>query len=205
MAFLNEDDRVRIGAAIADAERRTSGELVTVIAPMADDYLYIPALWAALCALLLPGILLLAGGVVSLEEMYLYQVGLFVAMAVIFRWPPLLIRLIPRGVRMQRARRLAREQFYQQHLHRTEGGTGVLLFVSVAEHHVEIIADHGIDSVVPPGFWQGVVDDFTAQLRAGQVAEGFLHAIAACGDLLAERFPVSADDRNELPNRLVEL
>ena len=101
MAFLNEDDRVRIGAAIADAERRTSGELVTVIAPMADDYLYIPALWAALCALLLPGILLLAGGVVSLEEMYLYQVGLFVAMAVIFRWPPLLIRLIPRGVRMK--------------------------------------------------------------------------------------------------------
>lgn len=205
MTFINDDDRARIRAAIEAAERRTSGELVTVVAPMADDYLYIPVLWAALVALLLPGVLLLAGQFLPMGDVYLLQLGLFVVAALLFRWPPLLIRLIPRAVRVARARRLAREQFFQQGLYRTTGGTGVLLFVSVAEHYVEIIADRGIDSAVPDGFWQTVVDDLTGALRAGRVGDGFVAAIEACGGLLAARFPAPADDRNELQDHLIEL
>ena len=57
MAFLTADDKTRIRQAIEDVERKTAGELVTVIAQQSDDYLYIPTLWAALLALAIPGVI----------------------------------------------------------------------------------------------------------------------------------------------------
>jgi uncharacterized protein len=86
-----------------------------------------------------------------------------------------------------------------------ERNNGVLLFVSVAERHVEIVADQGINEVVAHDAWQSIVNGFIERVRMRQVAEGFLTAIAACGELLADHFPAADDNRNELPNRLVEL
>ena len=68
-----------------------------------------------------------------------------------------------------------------------------------------IIADQGINDVVAPDAWQSIVTGFIGRVRKRQVAEGFLTAIAACGELLAAHFPATDDNRNELPNRLVEL
>jgi putative membrane protein len=81
----------------------------------------------------------------------------------------------------------------------------VLIFVSVAERYVEILADEGIHQRMPAGAWDQIVTDFTAQVRAGRIAAGFLQAIDACGARLIEHFPARAGDRNELPDRLIEL
>ena len=81
----------------------------------------------------------------------------------------------------------------------------MLIFVSVAEHYVEIIADQGIDALVPPGTWDRAVAEFVEQVRAGRIGEGFLAAIAAVGERLAEHFPRAAGDIDELPNRLIEI
>ncbi|MBK8163606.1 MAG: hypothetical protein IPK65_10855 [Gammaproteobacteria bacterium] len=67
MAFLSEKDRRDIAQAIAMVEAKTRGELVTVIARAADEYLYVPLLWAALRALAIPGALMLAGNSVTLQ------------------------------------------------------------------------------------------------------------------------------------------
>ena len=56
--------------------------------------------------------------------------------------------LIPRSMQRTRAHRRAVEQFLVQNLHTTEGRTGVLIFVSVAERYAEILADHGIHAKV---------------------------------------------------------
>ena len=205
MAFLTESEKRDIAMAIAAAEQHTRGELVTVIARCSDEYRYIPLLWAALLALLLPAILAVCGDPFPANLAYLAQICTFLGAAALFQWLPLKMRLIPRGVKHLRARRLAREQFFLQNLHRTSERTGVLLFVSVAEHHVEILADQGIDGAVTPQAWQSIVSGFIGQVRNRQVAAGFLTAIAACGELLATHFPPTDDNRNELPNRLVEL
>ncbi|MCC6207924.1 MAG: TPM domain-containing protein [Gammaproteobacteria bacterium] len=204
MAFLNDRDRQQIGQAIAAAEARTSGELVAVVARASDHYLYIPLLWAALIALTFPGPLLLFGNL-HVDEVYAIQVIVFLALALVFNLVPLKMRLIPRAVRQARAHRLALAQFVEQNLHATAERSGVLIFVSVAEHHVEILADRGIDARVPADAWERVIAEFTGRLRAGQVAEGFVQAVNTCGELLAEHFPAAPGDRNELPDRLVEL
>ena len=82
---------------------------------------------------------------------------------------------------------------------------GLLLFVSEAEHYVEIIADRGIDAKVPPGAWDAIVAAFTTQVRAGKVADGFVAAVAACGALLAERLPIAGENPNRLPDVLIEI
>ena len=205
MTFLSDSEKQQIATAIAAAERKTRGELVTVITARSDDYHYIPFLWAALLSLLVPGILSLLDNPLTWNMAYLVQICTFLGTAAVINWTPLKIRLIPRTVKQLRAHRLAQEQFFLQKLHMTRERTGVLLFVSVAEHYVEIIADQGINDVVAADAWQAIITGFVQQIRNRQVAGGFLAAIADCGELLASHFPATDDSNNELPNRLVEL
>jgi putative membrane protein len=205
MAFLTDQDRQTIARAIAEAERRTSGELVTVVAEAASNYRHIAILWPALLALLLPAIVLTVRPETGAWTLYLVQASVFVVLALIVQLPPVRLMLVPGSVKRRRASRLARQQFFEQGLHLTEARTGVLIFVSVAEHHVEIIADEGINGVVPPGTWDHAVADFVERVRAGKIAEGFLAAIAQVGEQLAEHFPRPAGDVDELPNRLIEI
>ncbi len=205
MTLLNDKDKQRIAAAIAEVERHTSGELVTVIARSADDYLYIPTLAAALLALITPAVIDLIGHPWTMQHSYLLQLAAFMGFAVLFRWPPLTMRLIPKQVKHQRAHRIAMEQFFAQNLHRTQQHTGVLLFVSMAEHYVEIIADQGINDRVPVDAWQGIVNSFITEVKARRVGDGFVTAVTACGELLRQHFPADKDNVNELANHLVEL
>jgi putative membrane protein len=205
MAFLTEHEKSQIAAAIVAAEWKTQGELVTVITRRSDDYRYIPLFWAALLALLVPGFLSVLDNPLPGDLAYLAQICTFLGAAALFNWSPLKMRLIPAGVKRLRAHRLAREQFFLQNLHMTRERTGILLFVSVAERYVEILADRGINDRVAPDAWQSIVTGFIKRVRKRQIAEGFLAAIAACGELLAAHFPAEDDNRNELPNRLVEL
>lgn len=205
MSFLTNPDRKRILAALKNAEAQTSGELVCVIAPAADTYLFAPTLVAACLALLLPGLLWLTGITHEFAMLYAIQLVAFVGLAAILHFSPLGLWTVPRKIQTQRARRLAREQFFLNNLHVTAGRTGVLLFVSAAEHHVEIIADTGIDAAVPAGTWDAIIAAFTLKVRAGQTADGFVVAIEAMAAILAKHAPRQRDDRNELPDRLVEL
>lgn len=203
MAFLNDAQKQNIAEAIGVAETRSSGELVAVIAHDSDDYFYIPMLWAALSALILPGLLLwFEFAQASLELM---QIATFILAALLFRLPWIKFRLIPRYVKRRRASLLAKEQFLEQNLHHTENRNGILLFVSVAERYVELIADKGVNDVVPLGTWDTLIQQFVEQVRQGQIETGFLTAIEQCGDILAQHFPVSGDNANELSNRLVEI
>ena len=91
---------------------------------------------------------------------------------------PITVRLIPKSVHYWRAANLARRQFLENNLHHTEGDTGVLIFVSEAEHYVEILADCGIGQHVSDERWQTIVNAFVAGVRAGRALEGFLAQVS---------------------------
>jgi putative membrane protein len=205
MTFLNESDKQRLRAAINDVESKTSGEIVTVIAAASGSYYYYPTLWAALTAILSPLLLAwlsLSFAPLGIVEMQLLVFGL---LALLLRWPGVKMRLVPRSVQRDYCARRAHEQFLAQNMHTTRERTGVLLYVSVAERHVELLADAGIHARVPEGTWNRIVDDFTAEVKAGRIGAGFVAAVNAIGQHLATHFPRAVDDRNELPDRLIEL
>lgn len=204
MTLLSENELKQVSEAIDRVERDTDAELVTVLAAQADDYRYIPLLWASLLALLLPGALLFFTGWLAAWQMLLVQWLTFIVLAAVFRIPSLTSRLIPRSVRHWRACNLARRQFIELNLHHTAAGTGMLIFVSEAERYVEILVDQGISSRIDDSVWQSIVDTFTADVRNGRVLEGFLGCIDSCGSLLKQHVPAT-HERNELPNHLVVL
>jgi putative membrane protein len=205
MAFLTHSEKRRLSDAIRAAEAKTHGEIVTVIARTSGDYFYYPTLWAALIAIASPALLLtlpVSPGPLGIIEL---QLVVFVLLAAALRWPPIKMRLVPHAVQRLHASRRARDQFHAQGLHHTRERSGVLLFVSVAEHYVEVIADEGIHARVPEGTWHAVVRAFTARVKAGQIGEGFIEAVNAIGDHLQTHFPAEAGNPNELPDHLIEL
>lgn len=205
MTFLNEEQKQRLRAQIEEVEKQTSGELVTVIARQSDPYPYVPLLWASVIALSLLPLMGLAGLRFELTTVSIIQLGGFLVLSTLFRWPPLKMRLIPKQTKLRRAARSAREQFLEQGLHHTRDRSGVLIYVSVGERYVEILADKGINEKVDQSQWDGIVADFIQAVKKGRTAEGFEQAVAACGAVLAEHFPAAPGDKNELPDHLVEL
>ena len=202
--LLDKSAQEALAQAIGAQEKRTDAELVTVLARQADDYRYVTLLWAALLSLLVPVALLFLPVWLTPFEALLLQWGVLLVLAVLFRLKPVQFRVVPRRLQRMRAAGLARQAFLEQGLHRTRGGTGLLIFVSEAEHYVEILADQGIARHVDDSEWQTIVDAFITRVKAGRVAEGFQECVAACGDKLATHVPAT-EQKNELPNHLIIL
>ena len=99
------------------------------------------------------------------------------------------------------SRERAREVFAQQGVWNTEENNGVLLYVLLAEHHVEIVADRGIDARVAPGAWRAICDDIDRCFRDGRYRDGAVAGVRAISALLAAHFPASAERRNQLGDR----
>lgn len=198
---LTREDHDAISAAIRSAEQQTSGQIVCVLAHSASDYAYVPILWASVLALVLPWPLIYFTPW-SVQRIYLLQLVLFLVVAVIgLSWTRLRLALVPRAVQRRQAHRAALEQFVVRGIARTKGRTGVLIFVSLAEHYARIIADEGIAHKVHQMEWQAAVDALTAHMRDGRIAAGFVAAVARCGAVLAAHAPPNGS-ANELPDRL---
>jgi len=102
-------------------------------------------------------------------------------------------------------RERALQVFSDLHLWNTELRNGVLIYVLMADHDVEIIADRGAAGLIAQEDWEGVCRAMETQFRAGQFAAGAVAAVEAVGRLLERHFPARGRNRDELPNQPVLL
>jgi uncharacterized membrane protein len=87
----------------------------------------------------------------------------------------------------------------------TEDNCGVLLYVNVAEHKVEIVADRGINRLIAPAIWQQVCTTMTRGFAAGNFHDSLLAAVEDINTLLATHFPANGARPNELPDHPIVL
>jgi putative membrane protein len=201
---LSEADRGRVRDAVAAAEAGTTGEIFVVVAGASDEYRFIPLLWATLVALVVPLPLTLLTTLPA-TTVFAAQLAMFIVLALVLSWPGLRAQVVPARVKHGRAHALAMQQFLAHGLHMTEARTGVLIFVSLAERHAEVVADAGIAAHVGQHEWDGVVAALTGEIREGRLAEGLIAAARSVGAVLARHFPAAPNDRNEIPNEVVLL
>jgi putative membrane protein len=202
--MISQADKARVADAIRAAEAKTSGEIFCMIAQHASDYRLVPVAWAALIALIVPAPLLYFT-LWPASAIYLVQLLVFILMTIGLSRESIRFALVPRRVKHDHAHALAMRQFFAQGLQHTEKRTGVLIFACVAERYAEIVADVGINAKVAPEVWQKAIDALTSAIKEGRAGDGFIAAVEQCGAVLAEHFPPGALDRDELPNKLVEI
>lgn len=87
----------------------------------------------------------------------------------------------------------------------TEQNNGVLIYLLLADHDVEILADRGINQHLGPQGWELICKAMEAHFRQGRFEEGVIYGITEIGKSLQQHFPATADDRNELPNKPIVL
>jgi putative membrane protein len=118
---------------------------------------------------------------------------------------PLRLLLTPGATKHRRVRRRAITIFKAAAERRTAARTGVLIYLSIAERRAEIVADEAIHQLTDDHSWGEAMTSLIAEVREGRPADGIVAAIERVGEVLAEHFPRSADDRNEIPDALIEL
>ncbi|MCF8198916.1 MAG: TPM domain-containing protein [Sulfuritalea sp.] len=97
------------------------------------------------------------------------------------------------------------ELFSQLGVWDTEENSGILIYVQLVDHRVEILADRGIAARVPQAEWDAICRDMEAGFRAGAWRQGALRAVARAGELLVAHFPAGARNPNELPDKPIVL
>lgn len=219
MVSLSENDRDRINAAIAEAERNTSGEIFCIMAQRTSTYVETPIAYGAIASLLVPLAVVAFGGEpwnwaggwhVSAprpeQAVFAYavlQAAVLFATVALTAIRPIRLRLAPESLKRARVHKAALGQFLAKGLQQTAGRTGVLIMASTDERHAEIIADEGIYARVDKEVWADALTALIAGMKRGRPADGFVESVRLCGEVLAEHFPPSPENPNELPDMVV--
>lgn len=205
--YLSEEEIKKIEDTIARVEESTSGEIVPVIVKRSSTVGHVPLTLTLLITLLL-----------VIAELP-FSDWLWVTPWV-YLWPFLLVAiyyishvlgkilwiqkiLVPEKDEVDQVHQRAHLEFFANKVNRTKHGTGILIFVSVMEQKVVILADEGISKKLPEDTWNDVLVQLRGNLRHKQWAKGFVEAIESCGEHLKTHFPNGTTNDNELKNHLV--
>ncbi len=203
--FFSADEKHRIEAAVTEAEQRTSGEIVPMVVEAAYDYPRAEIIGGGFFALAFASLFSWWWWHASLWAFLPAFLLLYLPCKWLLRFTPALKRkLIAEAEIAAEVEEKALVAFVEQGLHHTRDNTGILILICLFEHRVEVLADRGINALVPKETWQEIVAIVTAGLRRGQACEALCRAVERCGQILAEHFPRREDDTDELPNLIID-
>jgi putative membrane protein len=183
------EEQQRIDAAMAAVKRDTSADLCVVVTRVSDRYALYPLASAAIAAILIGALVSLMRPNFGCRTVIAIQLWSLIVLTLLFDWLPIRLQLVPERIKHARAWQLAHREFNAHAMANPKQPHRILLFVSLGERYVEIIADHKTHALAPDGVWNKIVDRFLTTVKAGRVADGVLDAIAACGTILRTHHP----------------
>jgi len=219
---LDPDDGAKVAAAIKAAEARTDGEISAIVAASSDNYNDVVLHWALLFALLplavsaaWPALLFWGASLLSpwddpslrliLTLVLVKMIAVFLIARYLIGIQAIRMRLTPAATKHRRVRRRALMLFRTGTEQRTLSTTGVLLYLSLAERRAEIVADAAIHAKAPQEEWGAAMAALVSAMKDNRPGDGMAAAVERIGAVLAEHFPRTGTDPNELPDRLIQL
>ena len=192
LQIFSAEERERLHAAIAETEGRTDARFVLSVVPVSDRYLLFPLLWGALLSLLAGGLLAVFWPALPLRMAFATEAGTFIALSLLLDWLPFRLLLVPPHIKRAHARNLAEREFAARILANVDHRNGILLFVSLGERYVHVLADRGLHARVGEADWNKIVDEFVALAKSRNISEGVSAAIRSCGAVLAHHCPAGS-------------
>ncbi len=210
---LSKDDMKKISSAVKNAESKTSGEIATAMIKESYDYAIYELMFAVITGFVYFVIMMFFVG--NIEQLlqgkfwdysvnYLvmfYGFSTFIVITIFYFIGNIssIDRLIvPKKLRNRKVKERATRYFMESGVYNTKDRTGILIFISIMERRVELLADSGINEKISAEKWQNIVDNIIKGIRQKKIADHLVESINECGDLLAEHFPIQSDDKNEL-------
>ncbi len=202
--LFTADEQKKIEETVGKAEKTTSGEIAVMIIDESDTYIestiYGAIMLSGLFSILVPFIL-------KHYEFWFYLPAVFI-LYIPFHFLlskiPELKRLFTSSERMSAAvRERSVNAFYEKGLYKTRDETGILIFLSLLEKKVWILADKGINAKIHENFWADIAKEISRGMFEKTHCDAMISAIEKCGLELTKHFPIKPDDTNELSNKVI--
>ncbi|MGA1870335.1 MAG: TPM domain-containing protein [bacterium] len=203
-SFLNTEEKNKIIECVKKVEQVTSGEIVPMIVSASHDYASADILGGMALSLFVS---ILATVLMGSENMWTFLAlfcVLFIILYEIVKRVPFLKRLFISSHEMEEeVEEEAFTSFFKKGLYKTKDHTGILIFISVFERKVWVLADTGINDKVESAVWNDIVITIIQGIKNGTQGEAICKAIDKCATILKDHFPVKADDKDELDNLII--
>lgn len=202
--LFSKEDLQKIKDKVTQTEKLTDAEIVPFITLKSSDYLWIHCAgilfgWVV-SSLLIVVLSFNSPWALSLSEYLLLQIFFMAAGAAFSFTRPFKKIVLRKSQTTKIVENLAYATFLRLGVHRTKNRCGVLLFVSLLEKKILLIADEGVYHKMPKAFWQSQVDALSKGIREGNEIQTLSSIIDGLGRKLAEFFPFSGSRQSELPD-----
>lgn len=204
--MFTKNDLEKISLAVVEAEKKTSGQILPMYVLASGSYAWTHWLWG------LVGILVSSLAFYIVQErspwpepwhyIFLWQLTgglLFVAAS---SFPSIIRFTVPKKWMHSEVHKATFANFLSAGLHKVKEKNAVLIFLSILERKVFILADEGIHSRVPENYWQEQVDEIVEGIKNKKTTEALTQAILEIGGKMTALFPQASDEVNSLPDQL---
>jgi len=214
---FKEKDKESVSKAINQAENKTSGEIAVAVIKESYDYAIYESIFAVLGGFIYFMIMLFYVPEIEniLRKMFwdysalylliFYGFSTFVVITILYfaaNISALDRLLVPRSIMEKKVNERAVRHFMESGVYNTRDRTGILIFISLLERRVMLLADSGISEKITQDKWDSMVNDIISGIKKGELTKHINSAIKECGSLLEEYFPIKDDDTNELPDKI---
>ena len=208
-SLLNTEERERIEAAVREAESGTSGEIVVSIVGATSRHSVAP--WRL--GVLLAALALFASAYLPFEQLpfennlsilFGLQLAALLAAHGLVRVSTIRRAFLTEAELQTKADAGALRDFHALGIRRTEGRTGILIFVALFEHRVIVLGDDAVDQALGEGeSWEEIVERVLGGIREGRAADGIVSAVLRCGEILSHPLPPGGNNPDEIPQGLI--
>lgn len=202
--YLNNKEKQDISKEIEALEKKSSVELVAVITKQSGSYKF----ETISISLFLTVIVSLISLIFDISSIKLFQIEIlsfFFFFFLLSKFNKLLLSVIPKSYKYDKASENAAQQFLSLGLNSTKTKQAIMFYVSLDEKYVEILTHSAIKEKIDDSYWQDIVNEFTKDVKNKEFSKGYIKAIKSCNDILIKEFPIKKDDINELSNEVIEL
>ena len=201
--FTNPDFQTRLSTVIAELEQASQIEIVVLIKQSSANYEDVPLGLAANLSIITFSYLFLVDTDFDSYIVYFITLAAFGLGMILGLISPFIQRLLVRTARKQRnVEIMARALFQKGGLHHTSAKIGTLIYISLLEEMVYIVADRGAQMAIPEQEWQNLTKDLQSIFNTKNSAESLLIELRKCKDTFHRYIPALENNINELPNNL---
>ena len=176
-------------AAEQAASARFNARFALVVVHVSDRYVLYPIVYGAVAAVAVLALLAVFWPDLPLRDGFLATAIAFAAISLALEWLPLKLATVPGKVKHHHARDMAHRVFAARILSHADKRPGILLFASLGERYLQIVADHEIAARVPQATFDHIAAELSEAARRGRIVDGMEYAIEDCAKILEKHFP----------------